>query len=116
MPNFIASLFKTGPDRSPSTSDAAAIDRLYGRRRLALFISVTLGYGLFYTCRINFSVAKKSMLDAGIMSATQMGLAGSALLMVYSVGKLVNGFLADRCKMQYRGPYRGAQEAKTPQQ
>jgi len=64
-----------------------------------VFISVTLGYGLYYTCRINFSVVKKPLLDAGIMNATQMGLVGSALLLVYSFGKLTNGFLADRCNI-----------------
>ena len=99
MANIIASFFRTGAEQPLFTDDPSAIDRRYGRRRLALFISVTLGYGLFYTCRMNFSVAKKSMLDAGIMSATQMGIAGSALLLVYSVGKLVNGFLADRCNI-----------------
>ena len=58
-----------------------------------------LGYGLFYTSRMNFSVAKKAMLEEGVMSATQMGLVGSALLFVYSVGKFTNGFLADRCNI-----------------
>ena len=39
------------------------------------------------------------MLDAQVMSATQMGIVGSALLFVYSVGRLTNGFLADRCNI-----------------
>jgi OPA family sugar phosphate sensor protein UhpC-like MFS transporter len=46
---------------------------------------------------MNFSVAKKSMLDAGVLTTTEMGLMGSALLFVYSVGRFTNGFLADRC-------------------
>ena len=97
--NPITSFFKTGPDRPPFSSDRTAVDRLYGRRRMSVFVSVTLGYGLFYTTRMNFSVAKKPLLDAGIMTATQMGLVGSALLLVYSAGKLINGFLADRCNI-----------------
>lgn len=64
-----------------------------------MFVSVTLGYGLFYTTRINFSVVKKPLLEAGILNATQMGLVGSALLFVYSFGKLFNGFLADRANI-----------------
>jgi OPA family sugar phosphate sensor protein UhpC-like MFS transporter len=99
MANAILTFFKTGTDRPLFSDDRAAIDRLYRRKRLSVFISVTLGYGLFYTTRMNFSVVKKPLLDAGIMNATQMGLVGSALLLVYSVGKLINGFLADRCNI-----------------
>jgi OPA family sugar phosphate sensor protein UhpC-like MFS transporter len=99
MFNSILTFFKTGADKPLFSGDKAAIDRLYGRKRLSVFISVTLGYGLFYTTRMNFSVVKKPLLDAGIMNATQMGLVGSALLLVYSVGKLINGFLADRCNI-----------------
>lgn len=99
MLSTVTTFFKTRADRPLFSSDRLAIDRLYGRKRLSVFISVLLGYGLFYTCRINFSVVKKPLLDAGIMNATQMGLVGSALLIVYSVGRLTNGFLADRCNI-----------------
>jgi len=99
MINSILAFFKTGADKPLFTKNEAEINRLYSRKRLSVFISVTLGYGLFYTTRINFSVVKKPLLDAGIMTATQMGLVGSALLLVYSVGKLINGFLADRCNI-----------------
>jgi OPA family sugar phosphate sensor protein UhpC-like MFS transporter len=99
MLNPVATFFKTGADRPLLSTDRALVDRLYRRKRLSVFLSVTLGYGLFYTTRINFSIVKKPLLDAGIMSATQMGLVGSALLFVYSFGKLINGFLADRCNI-----------------
>jgi len=99
MLDTILTFFRTGADKPPFTDDRAATDRLYKRKRLSVFVSVTLGYGLFYTTRMNFSVVKKPLLDAGIMNATQMGLVGSALLLVYSVGKLINGFLADRCNI-----------------
>ncbi|HYK88053.1 MAG TPA: MFS transporter, partial [Acidobacteriota bacterium] len=99
MPNPLVTFFRTGPDRPQFSSDQSLIDRLYGRKRLSVFLSVTFGYGLFYVCRMNFSVVKKPLLDEGILNATQMGLVGSALLLVYSVGKLINGFLADRCNI-----------------
>jgi len=95
----ILAYFRTGPDRPRIVGGPGAIERLYARKRLSVFLSVTLGYGLFYTTRINFSVVKKPLLDAGILSATEMGLVGSALLFVYSFGKLFNGFLADRCNI-----------------
>ena len=99
MLQSIISFFRSGPDKPRLVGGPPVMDRLYARKRLSVFVSVTLGYGLFYTTRINFSVVKKPLLDAGILSATQMGLVGSALLLVYSVGKLVNGFLADRCNI-----------------
>jgi len=91
--------FKSGPDRPRLESDAE-IRRLYGRQRWSVFLSVTLGYGMFYLCRVNFSVVKKPLLDQGLLSATQMGIIGSAMLVVYAVGKLVNGFLADRSNVR----------------
>ena len=95
----IISFFKTRPDRPVFSDDPAVIRRSYEARRWSVFLSVLFGYGLFYTSRMNFSVAKKAMLDEGVMSATQMGVVGSALLFVYSVGKFTNGFLADRCNI-----------------
>jgi OPA family sugar phosphate sensor protein UhpC-like MFS transporter len=95
----ILSFFKTRTDRPVFSDDPGVIRRAYEARRWSVFLSVLLGYGLFYTCRMNFSVAKKAMLEEGVMSATQMGLVGSALLFIYSVGKFTNGFLADRCNI-----------------
>ncbi len=99
MLRSITRFFLTGPDKPRVLGGPSVIDRLYARKRLSVFISVTLGYGLFYTTRINFSVVKKPLLEAGILTPMQMGLVGSALLFVYSFGKLINGFLADRCNI-----------------
>jgi len=95
----LAGFFKTRPDRPAFSNDPAAVRRAYELKRWSVFLSVLFGYGLFYTSRMNFSVAKKAMLEEGVMSATQMGLVGSALLFIYSVGKFTNGFLADRCNI-----------------
>jgi len=95
----ILAFFRTGPDAPRLAGGPGEVDRVYRRWRSSVFWSVTLGYGLFYTTRINFSVVKKPMLDAGVLNATEMGMIGSALLLVYSVGKLVNGFLADRANI-----------------
>ena len=40
------------------------------------------------------------MLDAGVLTTTEMGIIGSTAFVVYAVGKLVNGFLADRCNIR----------------
>lgn len=91
--------FATGPD-APPLQDQGLIEKIYRSRRWRLFLWLTLGYGFFYTCRLSLSVAKKPMLDAGVMSVEQMGIIGSLLLFVYAFGKFFNGFLADRANIR----------------
>lgn len=93
--NAILGFYRTRPDL-PVMSDAAAIRRQYEWRRWSVFLSLLLGYGFFYVCRLAFSIAKKPLLDEGMLNADQMGRIGSALLLTYAFGKLCNGFLADR--------------------
>lgn len=71
-----------------------------GRRKWAVFLSITLGYGFYYVCRLSFSVAKKPMADAGVFDAAEMGVIGSALFFAYAFGKLANGILADRVNVR----------------
>ena len=95
----ILDYFRTGPD-VPCTLDPDSVRREFTWRRWSAFLSVTLGYCLFYTCRVNFSVVKKSLIDDGIFDATDLGVIGSVMLVVYAVGKLTNGFLADRANVK----------------
>jgi OPA family sugar phosphate sensor protein UhpC-like MFS transporter len=46
-------------------------------------------------------VLKKAMVEDGFLSESQLGIIGSALFFSYAVGKLVNGFLADRVNVRY---------------
>ncbi len=96
----ILDFYRSGPDRPVEEQDPEAIRREYERRRWGVFLSITLGYGAFYLGRINLSVVKKPLLDQGILSATELGAIGSAMLVIYAVGKLVNGFLADRSNIR----------------
>ena len=91
--------FATGPD-APPISDAGRIDAMFKSRRLRVILWLILGYGFFYTCRLSLSVAKKPMLDEGILSVEEMGIIGSLLLFVYAFGKFFNGFLADRANIR----------------
>ncbi|MDH3805035.1 MAG: MFS transporter, partial [Gammaproteobacteria bacterium] len=91
--------FATGPD-SPAIGDPDKIHALFQSRRLRVFVWLVLGYGFFYTCRLSLSVAKKPMLDEGVLSVEQMGIIGSMLLFVYAFGKFFNGFLADRANIR----------------
>jgi MFS transporter, OPA family, sugar phosphate sensor protein UhpC len=46
------------------------------------------------------NVVKKPMVDAGILNESQLGMVGSALFFSYAIGKLTNGFLADRSNIR----------------
>lgn len=63
-------------------------------------VAATLGYGLYYVCRLSLSVAKGQLVDTGTLSPAELGWIGSALFWAYAVGKLVNGFLADRANLR----------------
>lgn len=60
------------------------------------FLSATFGYGMYYVCRLSLNVVKKSIVEEGIFSETELGIIGSVLFFTYAIGKFTNGFLADR--------------------
>ena len=66
-----------------------------------VFGAATLGYALFYVCRLSLNVVKKPIVDAGYLTEAQLGVIGSALFFSYAIGKFVNGFLADRVNVRY---------------
>ena len=86
--------FKTGPDLE-LIQDENTVRKIYERKRWLVFVTLIIGFGFFYTCRLSLSVAKKPMLDAGVLDPVQMGIIGAVLLYVYAIGKFVNGILAD---------------------
>lgn len=73
---------------------------LYNKLKWQVFISATLGYGLYYVCRLSLNVVKKPIVDAGVLSESELGMVGSALFFTYAVGKLTNGFLADHSNIK----------------
>ncbi|HPA70694.1 MAG TPA: MFS transporter [Spirochaetota bacterium] len=96
----LVNFFKTGSDRPLVSSNPAVIRDMYEAKRWSVFITVTIAYGFYYLCRLSFAVTKKPMLDEGVLTATELGMIGSAMLIVYSVSKLVNGFLGDRSNVK----------------
>lgn len=74
---------------------ADKVDKVYKRKRLQAFIAGTLGYALYYVCRLSMGVMKQPLIDAGLLNATQLGIIGACLYWSYAAGKLVNGFLCD---------------------
>ncbi len=96
MPTFpVPPHLRTRPDL-PRLSDAAEIDRKYRQHRWSTFLAITVGYSFFYTTRLTLAVAKKPMMDAGLVDAEQLGRIGFVLYLAYAFGRLTHGFLADR--------------------
>jgi len=86
-------------DASESRGDLHATAD-FRKKRWAIFLAITFGYGFYYVGRLSFSIAKKTMADANVFDATQMGVIGSALFFAYAFGKLTNGVLADRVNVR----------------
>jgi len=80
----------------PVVAEAKTIKKDLLKYRYSVFLSATLGYALFYVCRLSISVAKKPLVDAHIFTESELGKIGAALFFTYAVGKLINGFFADR--------------------
>ncbi|MCX7970433.1 MAG: MFS transporter [Negativicutes bacterium] len=99
MIRAIADFFRTGPDGPPLT-DRTEIDRRYRRARYSVFLSITLGYAMYYVVRQGFAVVKAPLLQAGIFNAGQLGTIGSVFFFAYMIGKCLNGFLADRLNIR----------------
>lgn len=83
--------------RISDPADTRSSQDNFKKVRWATFISATLGYAIYYVCRLSMNIVRKPIVDDGVFNETQLGLIGSCLFFVYAVGKMANGFLADRC-------------------
>jgi OPA family sugar phosphate sensor protein UhpC-like MFS transporter len=95
----IIAFFKTGPDK-PLLDDPALVRKIYEHKRWSVLISLVLGYGFFYICRLSLSVTKGPLLESGLLTAPQLGVIGGSLMYVYGAGKCINGFLSDRANIR----------------
>ena len=78
----------------------AALERAYRLRRIRQVCAMLFVYAIFYICRLAFSASKKDMIEQGAYTAKEIGIVGSAMLIAYAIGKLVNGFIADRVNVR----------------
>ena len=90
----ILDFFKTSAPAAEKVP-AEKVDKTYKRLRFQSFMAGTLGYALYYVCRLSMGVMKQPLIDAGLLNATQLGIIGACLYWAYAIMKLINGFLAD---------------------
>ena len=89
-------------DNAPQAAPVPAekVDKTYKRLRIQAFLAGTFGYALYYVCRLSMGVMKQPIIDAGLLTATQLGIIGACLYWAYAIGKLINGFLADSANIK----------------
>ena len=81
--------------RTDAAATVVADTQRLRRLQWRVFLAITLGYGMFYVCRLSLNVAKKPLIDQGLFDAAQLGQIGSALFFMYAAGRLFNGAIAD---------------------
>ena len=74
--------------------------RRYARARVRQVAAMLFVYATFYVCRLAFSASKKGMIEQGAYTPAEIGYIGSAMLFAYAIGKIVNGFIADRVNVK----------------
>ena len=77
------------------TREREAVDRIYRQSRKSVLLSVALGYGFLYTCRLPLSVIKGPLISEGLFDAETLGRVGAAFAVGYAIGKALGGMLAD---------------------
>lgn len=96
MLKHIIDFYRVSPAAPCNGESLSEQQRRLKRLQWSTFLSATVGYGLYYVCRLSLNVVKKPIVEEGIFSETELGIIGSVLFFTYAVGKLTNGFLADR--------------------
>ena len=87
--------FYKEPEIAEPIIEQEQIDKTYAKWRMKIFLSMFVGYVIFYTCRKNISVALPAMQEALGYSALELGILGSSLYATYAIGKFINGIIAD---------------------
>lgn len=76
------------------------IDAEYKKYRIQMFISIYVGYLVYYFVRSNFALSKVYLLEQGF-TKTQIGFVASALGLSYGISKFVMGNVSDRSNPRF---------------
>ena len=83
------------PPALDTIQDKEKVANMYAHWRMRIFLSMFVGYIVFYMCRKNISVALPAMQKSLGFSMTELGILGSSLYFTYAFGKFINGIIAD---------------------
>ncbi|TKU46226.1 phosphoglycerate transporter PgtP, partial [Citrobacter sp. wls757] len=88
------SIFKAGP--AANKVPAEKVQETYGRYRIQALLSVFIGYLAYYIVRNNFTLSTPYLKEHLDLSATQIGLLSSCMLIAYGISKGIMSSLADK--------------------
>ena len=66
------------------------------KKNRLIFLITYFAYVSIYVARVNLSMASPALIELSVLDKAQIGLLGSVFSVVYSVGRLFNGNLADK--------------------
>src|SRR3990172_6312584 len=89
-------LLKTLTVYDTSTMSRGDILSAWRSWQVRTFITIWITYGTFYMCRANISFALPGISAEFGLSKTLLGLLGTTLFIMYSLGQFVNGQLGDK--------------------
>lgn len=84
------------PSSVASTIAPEKVQATYQRYRMQALLSVFLGYLAYYIVRNNFTLSTPYLKDHLDLSATQIGMLSSCMLIAYGISKGVMSSLADK--------------------
>lgn len=96
----ILNFYRISSSAKAEEMNEATRQQRFKRIRMTTFLSATMGYGIYYVCRLSMNIVRKPIVEDGVFSETELGIIGSCLFFVYAFGKLANGFLADRSNVK----------------
>lgn len=96
----ILNFYRISSSTKAEEMNEATRQQRFKRIRMTTFLSATMGYGIYYVCRLSMNIVRKPIVEDGVFSETELGIIGSCLFFVYAFGKLTNGFLADRSNVK----------------
>ena len=76
------------------------VEKRYARARVRQVAAMLFVYATFYVCRLGFSGSMNGIIEQGAYTPAELGYFGSAMLFAYAIGKIVNGFIADRVNVK----------------
>ena len=84
MLKHLISFYKVSQPKPCSGEPLSMQQRSLKRLQWSTFLSATLGYGMYYVCRLSLNVVKKPIVEEGIFSETELGIIGAVLFFTVS--------------------------------
>ena len=89
-------LYRVSQPKLCNEESLSELKRRLKRLQWSTFLAATLGYGMYYVCRLSLNVVKKPIVDEACLFGNRAGYHWRRPVFTYAVGKFTNGFLADR--------------------